>query len=250
MKYDVQMIFKDYNYVKSVYRKVMPSVNTILKSLNILYAEDDDIIRSNISKTLKLFCNDVIEADNGVSALELFHQKNVNIVILDYVMPLIDGYNVAKEIRKIDKDIPIFITSSYTEKEKLLSMIGLNIIGYLEKPIDFNELMQMLQKCADILVDRGRLKSSFGQGLEYDYINKNITVNDKIVELTKNEYQFIEMLLKHKSSVVLIQDIENTIFAGAVELNTLRNMVYRLRKKINKDVIVTIKEIGYMLKIQ
>jgi DNA-binding response OmpR family regulator len=241
------MIFKHYNCVKLVYWEIMESVNTILKSINILYAEDDDVIRTNTSKTLKLFCNDVFEVNNGADALELFQKKPISIVILDYVMPSFDGYHVAKEIRKTDKDIPIFITSSYTEKEKLLSMIGLNITGYMEKPVDFNELMQMLQKCADILVDTGRLKSSFGEGLEYDYINKNILVDDKVVELTKHEYQFIEMLLKHKPSAVLTQDIEDTIFSGGVELNTLRNMVYRLRKKINRDVIVTIKEIGYIL---
>lgn len=228
----------------------MKSVNKLLKSLNILYAEDDDVIKANTTKTLKLFCNEVYEANNGADALELFHQKDVHIVILDYVMPLLDGYNVAKEIRKIDKDIPIFITSSYTEKEKLLSMIGLNIIGYLEKPIDFNELMQMLKKCVDILKDNGRLKSHLGEGVEYDYINKNMIVENKMVELTKHEYQFIEMLLKYEPFVVLTQDIEDTIFSGGVELNTLRNMVYRLRKKINKDIIVTIKEIGYMLSIK
>ena len=228
----------------------MKNADAALKSLNILYAEDDDTMRTNTTKTLELFCNKVFQAENGADALELFHQEPISIVMLDYVMPSIDGYNVAKEIRKTDKDIPIFITSSYTEKEKLMSMMGLNITGYLEKPIDFNELMQILKTCVDILIDKGRLKSPLAQGIEYDYINKNITVDDKVLELTKHEYQFIEMLLKHKPSVVLIQNIEDTIYSGNVESNTLRNMVYRLRKKINKDVIVTIKEIGYMLNIK
>ena len=225
----------------------MQSVDGILKSLNILYAEDDDTMRINTSKTLELFCNNVFQAENGAVALEMFQNESVNIVILDYVMPCIDGYNVAREIRKTDKDIPIFITSSYTEKEKLLSMFGLNITGYLEKPVDFNELLKTLKLCVDVLIDKGRLKSQLCEGTEYDYINKNITVDNKILELTKHEYQFIEMLLKHKPSVVLTQTIEDTIYSGYVEPNTLRNMVYRLRKKINKDVIVTIKEIGYIL---
>ena len=58
------------------------------------------------------------------------------------------------------------------------------------------------------------------------------------------------MLLKHRQSVVLIHDIEEDIFYGDVDINTLRNMIYRLRKKIDKDIIVTIKEIGYMLNIK
>ena len=217
----------------------MQDAETILKSLNILYAEDDETMRTNTAKTLKLFCNSVVQADNGADALELFQKEPVDIVMLDYVMPSIDGYNVAKEIRKVDKDIPIFITSSYTEKEKLLSMFGLNITGYLEKPVDFNELIMTLKTCVEVLISKGRLKTQLCEGTEYDYINKNITVDDKVLDLSKHEYQFIEMLLRHRPSVVLFQSIEEIIYSGDVELNTLRNMVYRLRKKINKDYIFT-----------
>ena len=228
----------------------MKNENAVLKSLNILYAEDDATMRINTTKTLELFCNRIFQADNGADALELFKNEAVNIVILDYVMPSIDGYNVAKEIRKVDKQIPIFITSSYTEKEKLLSMMGLNITGYLEKPIDFNELMQTLKKCVDILIDTNRIKDQLGQGIEYDYINKQIIVDGKVQDLSKHEYKFIEILLRNKPSVVHTQNIIDTIYLGDVESNTLRNMVYRLRKKINKDIIVTIKEIGYMINIK
>lgn len=228
----------------------MNNEEAVLKSLNILYAEDDATMRINTTKTLELFCNRIFQAENGAEALELFKNEGVNIVILDYVMPSIDGYNVAKEIRKTDKQIPIFITSSYTEKEKLMSMIGLNITGYLEKPIDFNDLMQTLKKCVNILIDTDRLKDKLGQGVEYDYVNKQIIVDGKIHDLTKHEYKFIEILLRHKPSVVHTQNIVDAIYFGDVESNTLRNMVYRLRKKINKDMIVTIKEIGYMINIK
>lgn len=240
---------KDYNGGQEPNRIVMKNEDAVLKSLNILYAEDDATMRINTTKTLELFCNRIFQAENGADALELFQNEAVNIVILDYVMPSIDGYNVAKEIRKRDKQIPIFITSSYTEKEKLMSMIGLNITGYLEKPVSFNALMQTLKKCVDILIDTDRLKGQLGQGVEYDYINKQVIIDGKVKELTKHEYKFLELLLRHKLSVVYTQNIVDTLYFGDVESNTLRNMVYRLRKKINKDIIVTIKEIGYMINI-
>jgi len=222
----------------------------ILKNLNILCAEDDETMRLNTSKTLKLFCNKVYQVNNGSEALELFQNEPIHIVILDYVMPIMDGYSVAKKIRETDKDIPIFITSSYTEKEKLLSVIGLNVIGYLEKPIDFKELMKMLEQCVTLIEENGKLTSNLGYKVEYDFLSKNVTVKDKIVELTKHEYQFLEMLLKHKRSVLSTHQIEDMIFFGEVDPNTLRNMIYRLRKKIGKDIIVTIKDIGYSLNIQ
>lgn len=225
----------------------MKNENKILKQLNVLYAEDDEIIRLNTAKTLELFCNKVFQVENGIDALECFKKEPIHIVILDYVMPDMDGNNVAEAIRKVDADIPIFITSSYTEKEKLLNMIGLNIIGYLEKPINFSELMKVLNKCAESLAKNHKIHTWLADGVAYDYIDKNIIADTNIIRLTKNEYKFIEMLLDNNASVVLTQYIEDVIFPNGVDSNTLRNMVYRLRKKIEKDFIVTVKDIGYML---
>jgi DNA-binding response OmpR family regulator len=220
----------------------------ILKSLNVLYAEDDELTRKNTFKTLSLFVGTIFEAQNGADALKLFRSENIHIVILDFVMPSIDGYTVALEIRKIDADIPIIITSSFTEKEKLLSVIGFNLVSYLEKPIHFNDLMESLGQSVERLQLNGKLKIALSPEVAYDSISKQLITNGSEEPLTKNEYQFLEILLAKRSMLVTTRDIEERIYEGGVAPNTLRNMVYRLRKKLPGELIVTVKEIGYMLK--
>ncbi|MFA6193082.1 MAG: response regulator transcription factor [Sulfurimonas sp.] len=226
----------------------MQSTSEILKTLNILYAEDDESTRKNTIKTLSLFAGHVFEADNGADALRMFQKKNIHIVILDYVMPFIDGYAVALEIRKTDPDIPIIITSSFTEKEKLLGVIGFNLVSYLEKPLQFNDLMKSLKQSVERLSHKGKLKIALSEEIVYDSIRKQLLINGAEEPLTKNEYLFLEILLAKRSMLVMTEYIEECIYEGSVAPNTLRNMVYRLRKKLPVDLIVTIKEIGYMLK--
>jgi len=84
------MIYVLYNVIKLLFWITMHLTMETLKSLNILYAEDDELTRKNTLKTLSLFVGHVFEADNGADALKLFHQENIHIVILDFVMPSID----------------------------------------------------------------------------------------------------------------------------------------------------------------
>ena len=107
----------------------------ILKSLTILYAEDDLIIQESITRILKMFFKEVFIANNGNEALEIYQNNKPDILMLDYVMPYLDGYQTAKIIREVNKKIPIIIVSAYTDKDKLLNAIELNLIKYLEKPI-------------------------------------------------------------------------------------------------------------------
>ena len=118
---------------------------TILKSLTVLYAEDDLVIQDSISRILKMFFKDVVIANDGKEAIENYNNKKIDILILDYVMPNLNGYETAKIVRKKDKKIPILITSAYTDKEKLLNAIELNLIKYIEKPILYNDLIKVFE---------------------------------------------------------------------------------------------------------
>ena len=228
----------------------MDTIYELLKNLNILYAEDDALTRNNTMKTLSLFTGKIFEANNGADALKLFRQETIHIVMLDYVMPSMDGCTVALEIRKIDSDIPIIITSSFTEKEKLMSVMGLNLVNYLEKPVHFNDLMKSLRQSVERLQQKGKLRIALSNDVIYDSIRKQLICNGEEEVLTKNEYLFLEILLSRRSMLVTTREIEEHIYDGSVAPNTLRNMVYRLRKKIPEDLIVTVKEIGYILKPQ
>lgn len=221
---------------------------TILKTLNILYAEDDSLTRENITRTLELFAHKVFSAQNGSEALELFNKNQIHIVILDYIMPIMDGNSVATFIREKDPKIPIFMLSSHTEKEKLLSAIKTGVTEYLEKPIDFEPLLSALLDAVGKIIDSGRLTTRLCENLNYNFVQKTISTEESCERVTKHEYLFLELLLSRPMSLVYKQEIEDEIFDGEVEYHSLRNLVYRLRKKIPADVIVTIKDLGYMFR--
>ncbi|QKF73069.1 two-component system response regulator [Aliarcobacter faecis] len=222
----------------------------ILKSLTILYAEDDLIIQESISRILKIFFKEVFVANDGNEAIKIFRNNQIDILILDYVMPNLNGYETSKIIRKTNKKIPIIITSAYTDKEKLLNAIELNLIKYIEKPILREDLVKVFDTIIKYMDENNLLQVKLDENLYYSFINKKITKNKKEITLTKNEVIFIELLLNTPNQLVSKNIIEHNIFKGHVDENTLRNMVYRIRKKLDLDIIYTIKNLGYSISIK
>ncbi len=227
----------------------MQSSLQILENLNILYAEDDPHIRENLVPTLSMIFGNVYAASNGSEALKIYHQKKIDVVLLDYVMPFMSGYDVAKEIRNNDKYIPIIISSAFTDKEKLLNAIELNLVKYLEKPIIYDDLKKVFLSTITSLQENNRLNVKLDDNLSYSYVTKIVTsVDGKEMQLTKNEIYFLELLLTKRTQLFTKAVIENEIFKEAIDENTMRNLVYRLRKKLGTEAIVTIKDLGYLMK--
>ncbi len=221
----------------------------VLKSLSILYAEDDLIIQESISRILKMFFKEVFVANDGNETLEIYQNNKIDVIMLDYVMPNLDGYQTTKIIREINKKIPIILVSAYTDKEKLLNAIELNLIKYLEKPISHEDLINMFNSVIISLEENNLILSKLDKNSYYSFITKSITKNNQEIILTKNEVVFLELLLEKANQLVSKEIIENIVFKESVDENTLRNMVYRLRKKLDSEIIVTIKDLGYLIKI-
>lgn len=226
----------------------MNDYKKILANLRILYAEDNEKVRNSITKTLNIIFKDVVVAKNGKEALDFFAKEKFDIILLDYIMPLADGSYVSNQIRKIDKDIPIIIASGHTDKEKLLEAIDLNVIKYIEKPIKFNTLEEAFHKSINKLEELNRLHVDLGENVRYDYIRKLIINPDEIeIKLTKQEIQLVELFIKNRTYLVSKDIILETLFNKFVEENTIRNLIYRLRKKLAPKLIETVKDLGYIL---
>ncbi len=169
--------------------------------------------------------------------------------MLDYVMPYLDGYQTAKIIREVNKKIPIIIVSAYTDKDKLLNAIELNLIKYLEKPILHETLINVFDSVILFLEENNLLLIKLDENTSYSFITKSVIKNNQEIILTKNEILFLELLLDKPNQLVTKELIETHVFKESVDENTLRNMVYRLRKKLDLEIIVTIKDLGYLIKI-
>ena len=111
-----------------------------LKTLKILYAEDEEGIRDNIAASLRYYAKEVIEAENGKIALELYKSEHPDIVITDILMPVMNGVDLVREIRKTDEMTPLVIISAHTDREYLLKVVDLHLEQYIIKPVTLNGL--------------------------------------------------------------------------------------------------------------
>ncbi|BAK70700.1 response regulator transcription factor [Aliarcobacter butzleri] len=216
------------------------------KNFSILFVEDDLEIQKNMSKILSLLCNKVYVASNGLEAYEIFTNNVIHIIITDYEMPFINGYDLVLKIREISQNIPIIILSNYTDKEKLLKCIPLNLTSYLEKPIIYEKLLETLQLCKNQIENNATLYLTINDTLKYDFNTKSLIQDGNYIKLTTLEIQIFEYLLNKKNQLVYNDELLSVIFENDYYGN-IKNIIYRLRKKVSKDVIVNYKNLGYML---
>ncbi len=216
------------------------------KNFSILFVEDDLEIQKNMSKILSLLCNKVYVASNGLEAYEIFTNNVIHIIITDYEMQFINGYDLVLKIREISQNIPIIILSNYTDKEKLLKCIPLNLTSYLEKPIIYEKLLETLQLCKNQIENNATLYLRINDSLKYDFNTKSLIQDGNYIKLTTLEIQIFEYLLNKKNQLVYNDELLSVIFENDYYGN-IKNIIYRLRKKVSKDVIVNYKNLGYML---
>ena len=223
-------------------------MTTKLKNLTILYVEDEEMIRQNAVEYLSRICDNVLEAKDGLEALEVYRKNRPNIIISDIKMPKMNGLNMAKEIRKEDKETPIIIATAHTETNYLLQAVELQLIKYIVKPITSAKLQKALSLSLDYLNEKESNVVNINEVTLYDILNKSLFINNNIVKLTKNEQLLLHLLATNRQRVVNYEEIENTIWAyEGMSMDALRSLVRVLRKKLEGDFVENISGIGYRL---
>ncbi|WP_323645128.1 EAL domain-containing response regulator [Aliarcobacter butzleri] len=170
---------------------------SILKNMSILYVEDEKDLREVTHEILKSFTKNQYIAENGQEGLELFkkYEKNIDLIVTDINMPILNGLEMAKEIKNINPNIPIIITTAFSNKEYLLESIDIGIDKYVLKPIDIAKLLQAMSQSIiyyelkELFVDkltnlpnRNRLKKDLNQTddvlMAFFDIDGFLTLND------------------------------------------------------------------------
>lgn len=121
---------------------------SILKNITILYAEDEKDLREVTHQILKGFTKKQYVAQNGQEGLELFkkYEKEIDLIITDVNMPILNGLDMVKEIKKINLNIPIIVATAFSNKEYLLEAIDIGVDKYVLKPIDIAKLLQVMSQ--------------------------------------------------------------------------------------------------------
>jgi len=224
------------------------SYKTILNNSSILLVEDDIKLQKNFARLLNFYVQKVFVANDGLEALEAYKQHKPDIIITDVKMPRLNGIEFIKKIREEDNQIPIVVTSAYTDQEYLLESIKLSLVEYLVKPMKEEDLEKVLMQCAKNL-SKSPKKIYFNSELSYDYTNKIFLYNDKPIALTNKEIEFIELLLSNRGNLVTKQKIESKLYIYEdAPPSALKNLVFKLRKKLPLDIIKTQGKLGYLIK--
>lgn len=228
---------------------VQEKYEIVLSKSTILLAEDDESIRKSFKRILLLYVSEVYEAINGEEAFELYEKYHPDILITDIKMPKLNGLELIKKIRQLDIKTPIIVTSAYTDQDFLLESIKLSLVEYIVKPMKENDLNRLLQECAKTLLDKFETHIQLDADCSYDYDNKVFTCKGSQVDLTNKEIDFFEILLAHRGTLVTKHKIEDKLYIyEEAPPSALKNLVFKLRKKLDCDVIQTVKKLGYMIK--
>ncbi len=121
----------------------------LFETLMVLYVEDDSHTREEISFFLKKLIGTLHIAENGKEGLELFQKYKFDMVITDIQMPIMNGLDMVKEIRKLDTNVPVAVTTAFSDTDFLIKAIECGVDKYILKPIDIMEMAAIIQKCTN-----------------------------------------------------------------------------------------------------
>lgn len=220
-----------------------------LKTLTVLYVEDEEDIRKKISNSLSYYVGEVVEASNGEEGLDLYHKIKPDIIFTDIAMPIIDGIELVKIIREDDTKTPIIMITAHTDTEYLLDAVKLHLEHYIVKPINLKDLKSSLEKCIKVISDNNSvLQKKLPDGYYYDFDCKILTKDNEEIHLTKKEIVFFELLIKNTHRVVTYEEIENYIWEDSVMTEgALKSLLRNIRNKFPKDYIKNLSGIGYKI---
>ena len=228
-------------------------LNNILKQLTILYIEDEENIRNNVTSTLKIMAKKVFDVNSVEFAENILVNNKIDIIISDINLPEKNGLDFVHELRKEDKNIPIIILSAYTDLHYLLKATELKLINYLTKPISFKDLNTSLIKAVEDIIDNSKYIISFEEDINYNVLHKNLynKISKEEIKLTSKELLMLDYLIKFNNRVVSHDELKISIWEDTFDAtdSALKNLLNKLRKKIGKGSISNISSVGYRIHI-
>ena len=215
---------------------------------SILVMEDDVNIQELIVEFLKAEGYDVDYASDGLEGIQLFKKKEYDLVLLDIMMPNLDGYSVCKMIRQTS-NVPIIFLTALNEESNQLKGFELECDDYITKPFSFNLLIQRVKA----VLRRVRINISNNllifEKLKLDLNTYSVQIDDQNIELTLKEFNILKMLIEKYPQVVTRENLLDSIWGYDYYGDTriVDAHIKNLRKKIILPYIKTVKGIGYTL---
>ncbi len=215
--------------------------------MNILVVDDEKLIRDVIKEYLKLENYEVYEAENGIEAINIATNKNIDLIIMDIMMPKMDGYTACKEIKKI-KDIPFIMLSARSEEYDKLIGFDLGIDDYVTKPFSPKELVARVKA-----IKKRNSKEEYLTlaGIKIDNLAHEVYIDEQKITLTPKEYDLLKYLIENKNIALsrenLLSNIWGYDFYG--DDRTVDTHIKTLRSELGsyRNLIKTVRGMGYKI---
>lgn len=219
--------------------------------INILIVEDEKEIREGISEYLSEVGYNVISAEDGMQAIELFKNSKIDLVILDIMLPKANGFVVLNKIRQ-ESNVPVIMLTAMSDDYTQIMSFDEKADDYITKPFS----IIVLHKRIEALLRRGvkvsENKKWFYGDIEIDFEGYSARKNGENIDLKPKEIKLIELLLKYEGKVLTRAQILDNLWSIEESPNDRVIDVYikNIRKKLLLDCIVTVKGIGYKFEEQ
>lgn len=219
----------------------------------ILVIDDDETLLELLCDQIHTAGYDCLSTTNGVTGLRLATEEQPDLVVLDIMMPNMDGWQVTKRLRT-ESNVPIILLTAKGEEFDKLRGFHLGVDDYVTKPFSFAELVARIGAVL-VRTQRTTIQDVVVCGdLKLDLTEHRVFVNDALVELTPTEYRLLETLAQNRNRTVPTEQLLDIVWGPQYEgqLDQVKHYIWSLRKKIERDPgdpqhILTERGFGYRL---
>jgi len=213
---------------------------------SILLVEDDELIRDGVTEFLLVKGYRVITVEDGEEAIEIFRQEDFDLIILDIMLPKVDGFEVLQTIRETSVTPVLMLTAMDDEPTQIMSFEGY-ADDYMSKPFS----LAVLEKRVEALIRRGNVLADSKQWIygecKVDFNGYTATYQNIAVDVKPKEIKLLRLLIEHKGQALTREQILDQIwgFEEAPMDRVIDVYIKNLRKKLSLDCIKTVKGVGY-----
>ena len=226
-----------------------------MSDLTILVVDDESRMRKLIKDFLKQKDFNILEAEDGEVALKVYNENKdkINLILLDVMMPKLDGWSVLRQIRQENKSIPIVMLTARTEEQDELFGFELGVDEYIAKPFSPKILVARVEAILKRTTKEEKKLKDY-DGIVIDNVGRTVSVDGKTIELSFREYELLKYLLDNENIALSRDKILNTVWNYDYygDSRTIDSHIKKIRHKLGKKGkhIQTIRGIGYKFEIK